>query len=98
MPIIDVRAHSIAEGKRAEAVDFLKKIVQYHNSNGIKARLAFPINGDMSKLITEAEYESLGAMEEHIGAFIQSETWTEVSKDLKILVLKTDRHQYRIID
>lgn len=101
MAIIDVRMRSVVDGKGDEARDFLKKIVQYHTSHGLKSRVAFPINGpNTAQLVIETEYESLAAMENHLYAFMNSDEWkNSLSKEMyECLKPGGSRHQYRIIE
>jgi|APSaa5957512622_1039677.scaffolds.fasta_scaffold223869_1 hypothetical protein len=99
MPIIDVRSHVVAEGKYAEAVDWLKKVIHHLNSQNIKARVLSPINGDMDEIFAVAEFESLAAMEEFGGAFFKSDKWTkDLSKGLPGLFTSSVRYQHRIVE
>jgi len=78
----DVWSFTIKGGKHAEAMALLKKIRDYHLSQGVACRILSPINGIRSRAYAEVEHESLDAMARFLKAFGESDVWTnDLSKE-----------------
>ena len=102
MAIVDVWSWTVRDGKRADAMALLKRIRDYHETQGVACRILSPINGIRSRVCFEVEHESLDAMARFFKAFVESETWTkhlakEPWAELFDNVTAT-RYQYSIVE
>ena len=101
MAIIDVWAFTAKMGEGSKAREWMKKVTDYHTSQGLRSRTLIPVNGNTERVFVEIEYESLGAMEEYRPKFFQSDAWKELNEEPWREWFVDDgivRHQYRVVE
>ena len=99
--IIDVWVWTFAPGKAQEGQDWLLRNMQYHKSQGLKARMLSPNNGLLHRTFYETEHESFDAMEKYISSFFESDAWKDLNsegwRDFFVQD-RTERYQLTVVE